>query len=177
MDQFHSKETVFARLSDDVIIHICGFLAVQFLGRFSCCSRSTYICCDHEELWVAALHHLFPSSTSFSRKIANPSNSLRVKSITIGSDETFPVAASKQKIRKFSRKSFNISSVGNLRVFRSRFLHRCVTNQNGTNFIFGGVSTSTNTNFGSFSDVWKVTVNETDQKIVFSRVPIISKSE
>ena len=177
MIRFDSEDIVFAQLSDDVIIHMCGFLTIQGLGCFSCCSRSSYICCNQEELWVTALQHLFPASTSFITKSTNLSKSSREHSRESGINSSYPAAASKYKIRNFVKKRFHVSSVGNLEKFRSRFLHRCVTNQCGTNFIFGGVSTSTNTNFGSFSDVWKIVVDETDQEIIFSRVPIISRSK
>ena len=177
MALFYSEDIVSQHLSDDVIIHICGFLTIQSLGCFSCCSRSTYLCCNQEELWVAALQYLFPLSTSFMRKSTNLSASFDENSRDHGCYSSYPAAASKYKIRNFVKKTFHVSSVGHLEKFRSRFLHRCVTNQQGTNFIFGGVSTSTNTNFGSFADVWKVLVNESDQDIIFSRVPIISKSK
>lgn len=170
---------MFEKLSDDEVINICKYLAVPELGVFGSCSRSVYLCCEREELWVDALRYMFPASTSFTRKDHDPlpwnSTGRNVLNGRLISD--YPLAASKQKIKHFTKKSYNMTSVGSLKYFKSRFLHRCVSNQDGINYIFGGASTTFNTNFGSFSDMWEVTVNESAHNIEFRRIPIYRKSK
>lgn len=160
-------------LSDDEIINICKFLTVQNLGNFSCCSRTVYLCSGHEDLWAHLLQDNFPYSTSFNGIEKN----IPIENGEILSDEghlnevcTFPFESCRMKLKNYISKSYSMSSLGELQKFRSRLLHRCVTDQNGVSYIFGGAAITTNTNFGSFRDVWKVVVNENNQQIKFSRV-------
>lgn len=169
-----SMKRVFVMLSDDEIINICKFLTVQNLGNFSCCSRTAYFCCGHEDLWIDLLRKEFPFSASF---LARETSIASENGDNILSNDahrntlcSYPIKSCRFKIKNFMSKSFSITSLGELQKFRSRLLHRCVTDQNGVSYIFGGAAITTNTNFGSFRDVWKVVVNENDQKIKFSRV-------
>ena len=168
-----SLKRVFVMLSDDEIINICKFLTVQNLGNFSCCSRTVYLCSGHEDLWAHLLQDNFPYSTSFNGIEKN----IPIENGEILSDEghlnevcTFPYESCRMKLKNYISKSYSMSSLGELQKFRSRLLHRCVTDQNGVSYIFGGAAITTNTNFGSFRDVWKVVVNENNQQIKFSRV-------
>ena len=168
-----SLKRVFVMLSDDEIINICKFLTVQNLGNFSCCSRTVYLCSGHEDLWAHLLQDNFPYSTSFNGIEKN----IPIENGEILSDDghlnevcTFPYESCRMKLKNYISKSYSMSSLGELQKFRSRLLHRCVTDQNGVSYIFGGAAITTNTNFGSFRDVWKVVVNENNQQIKFSRV-------
>lgn len=168
-----SLKRVFVMLSDDEIINICKFLTVQNLGNFSCCSRTVYLCSGHEDLWAHLLQDNFPYSTSFNGIEKNiPIENGEILSAEGHLNEvcTFPYESCRMKLKNYISKSYSMSSLGELQKFRSRLLHRCVTDQNGVSYIFGGAAITTNTNFGSFRDVWKVVVNENNQQIKFSRV-------
>jgi hypothetical protein len=171
-------------LSDDEIINICKFLTVQNLGIFSCCSRTVYLCSGHEDLWAHLLLDKFPYYASFSeteksRPIENGfenTDILRNNSL-LNEVCSFPYESCRFKLKNFISNSFSMTSLGELQLFRSRLLHRCVTDQNGVSYIFGGAAITTNTNFGSFRDVWKVAVNEIKQQIKFSRVQMDAPSK
>lgn len=161
MNKSYVKDKMsFDSLSDDELIHICNFLAVVDLGYLSLTCRSTYLCCLHEELWTNALIRHFPLSASYTDQ---PQSSFL-------SDGHYPKDSSRMKLKCFTKKNYTLTSLGELQKFRSRLLHRCATDQNGVSYIFGGTATFSNTNFGSFSDVWKVVVSENDQTVQFSRV-------
>lgn len=161
MNKSYLKDKIlFESLSDDEVIQICKFLAVVDLGYFCSTSRSTYLCCLHEDLWTNALIRHFPLSASF---VDQPQSSFL-------SDGKYPKDSSRIKLKCFTKKNYTLTSLGELQKFRSRLLHRCATDQNGVSYIFGGSATYSNTNFGSFSDVWKVTVSENDQTVQLSRV-------
>jgi hypothetical protein len=162
-------------LSDDEIINICKFLTVQNLGNFSCCSRTIYLCSGDEDLWSHLLLDRFPYSASFSeteksRPIKNENTDILKTNGHLHEVCTFPYESCRFKLKNYLSHSFSMTSLGELQLFRSRLLHRCVTDQNGVSYIFGGAAITTNTNFGSFRDVWKVVVNENNQQIKFSRV-------
>lgn len=164
---------IFVMLSDDEIINICKFLTVQNLGNFSCCSRTVYLCSGHEDLWAHLLRDRFPYSAAFCETEKNtPTEDGEILSNEGALNEvcTFPYESCRFKLKNYISKSFSMSSLGELQKFRSRLLHRCVTDKNGVSYIFGGAAITTNTNFGSFRDVWKVVVNENNQQIKFSRV-------
>ena len=171
---------LFANLSDDEVINICKFLTVQCLGEFSACSSSIYRCCQQDNLWSESLRRTFPSLIPFSKsKLLSDDDSEWYRNLKKFSRQrnsfmngSFPIRSSKLKMKNFSDRSYILSSVGELQTFRSRLLHRSVTDQAGVSYIFGGASTIPNFTAGSFRDVWKIVVNENTQQINFSRIII-----
>lgn len=166
---------LFSKLSDDEVINICKFLAVQCLGKLSACSSSINRCCQQDDLWSESLMRTFPSLVPFSSSMF-PSDvesncSYERSSFMNGS---YPIQSSKLKMKNFSDRTYTMSSVGELQTFRSRLLHRSVTDQAGVSYIFGGASTVPNPSSGSFRDVWKVLVHENTQQINFSRIIVES---
>ena len=162
---------LFSKLSDDEVINIGKFLTVQCLGKLSACSSSINRCCQQDDLWSESLKRTFPSLVPFSSS-RFPSDlesncSYERSSFMNGS---YPIQSSKLKMKNFSDRTYTMSSVGELQTFRSRLLHRSVTDQAGVSYIFGGASTVPNPSSGSFRDVWKVLVHENTQQINFSRI-------
>ena len=162
---------LFAKLSDDEIINICKFLTVQCLGELSACSSSIYRCCQQDDLWSESLRRTFPSLIPFSSsKFLSDTEGDCSYQRTSSMNGSYPIQSSRLKMKNFSDRNYTMSSVGELQTFRSRLLHRSVTDQAGVSYIFGGASTVPNPSSGSFRDVWKVVVNENTQQINFSRI-------
>jgi hypothetical protein len=164
----------FNRLSDDEITNISLFLDPKSLNCFGLTSTSIYVCCQKDEIWFNVLQYqMFPSYIPLSgnREAKNRFN-IHHDNSNERERETLK-KSSRYKIRNFKNKLFNMSSLGKLKTFKSRYLHRSVIASNGTNFIFGGVTTSDNTESGNFSDVWKLDFEEGSKGIRLSKVKII----
>jgi hypothetical protein len=171
----------FNRLSDDEITGISLFLDIDSLNYFGFTCSSIYVCCQKDEIWYDMLQHqIFPSYIPFSQggtlafpntKKANNHNNNRNNYYDCGKE--ILKKSSRYKIRNFKNKLFNMSSLGYLKTFKSRYLHRSVVAPNGTHYMFGGVGTSNDNESGSFSDVWRLLVDEGSKEIQLSKLKII----
>lgn len=170
MNRFH-------RLSDDELMSISLYLDEKSLNFFILTCSSIYVSCQQDEIWFSLLNNIFPSYIPLSGN-KNSNNEDDINTNERERDQKscsnyLIKKSSKYKIRNFKNKLFNISSLGKLKTFRSRFLHRSVIASNGEHFIFGGVTSSDNTESGNFSDVWKLIVDEVSKEIRLSKVNII----